>query len=383
MKLIVRKLWTWFGFFWLGLVLLELLSMSTLYLKRQILKQPADTRVNADAYVKDRSWANDYWKEFYALLYRWQPFVYWRLKETESANFKIDKNGLRHTWNPTNTSSQPITIYMFGGSALWGLGARDNYTIPSYLSKMFAHETGDQIRIVNYGQLAYVNTQELITLLLELEQHHDPDLAIFYDGINDITSSLLNKTSGKTLFESARAKEFNLLEKSRRKDLLKAFIQSNLDHSATAHVLSYFRWFHKYQDQKITSVVDTAGLADDLVSRYLFNLNIIQEIGKLRGFKTLFYWQPLLPTKRHKTPYEAQEIADLANTDFLAAVHNRIDQSKELNSNPDFHNLSHVFDEEAGPLYIDFCHLSENGNEKIARRMFPDIRKVIEMGDGY
>jgi len=58
----------------------------------------------------------------------------------------------------------PVHLFAFGGSTMWGWGARDDYTIVSYLSKLL-DEKGYPAEVTNYGQLNYVSTQEVIALL--------------------------------------------------------------------------------------------------------------------------------------------------------------------------------------------------------------------------
>ena len=71
---------------------------------------------------------------------------------------------------------------MFGGSTMWGAGARDDYTIPSFLSKMLTQAFPGRIRVVNYGRSGFVSTQERILLFQALQHGCRPQIAIFYPG---------------------------------------------------------------------------------------------------------------------------------------------------------------------------------------------------------
>ncbi|MER3445854.1 MAG: hypothetical protein C4291_03015 [Candidatus Dadabacteria bacterium] len=77
---------------------------------------------------------------------------------------------------------------MFGGSTMWGTEARDDFTIPSILSKKLWRR-GIRCDIVNFSGSGYVSTQEVIALLIELQRGNIPNLVIFYDGINDTYSA--------------------------------------------------------------------------------------------------------------------------------------------------------------------------------------------------
>ncbi len=61
-----------------------------------------------------------------------------------------------------------------------------------------------------------MSTQEVIALTHELEAGYRPDLVIFYDGVNDTTSALLEGEPGLTTNEINRRHEFNLLQSPAR-----------------------------------------------------------------------------------------------------------------------------------------------------------------------
>ena len=104
---------------------------------------------------------------------------------------------------------------MLGGSSLWGFGARDDRTIPSILSRDLFEAKWD-VRIRNLAEIGYVNTQEVIALIRELQSGYRPDLVIFYDGVNDTTSALLEREAGLTTNEINRRREFNILQSPSR-----------------------------------------------------------------------------------------------------------------------------------------------------------------------
>src|SRR6202035_4072960 len=101
-----------------------------------------------------------------------------------SRYFNIGNQGLRVTVGAkplAGVQDHPIRIFMFGGSTMWGEGARDPYTIPSWLQGML-NASPRPVQVTNYGQDAYVNTQEMLALFEQLRKGNVPDIAIFYDG---------------------------------------------------------------------------------------------------------------------------------------------------------------------------------------------------------
>jgi len=165
-------------------------------------------------------WMFEYYAEFRIVEKSsvWTPYAYARSIPFEGKYINVNKDGLRVTWNESVVDhaddQPPVRVFIFGGSTMWGWGARDDYTIASYLSKIL-HGQGYQVEVTNYGQMGYVNTQEIITLLRYLQRGEVPDIVLFYDGLNDVASANHNRAAGLSRNESVRAEDFNF---SRRMD---------------------------------------------------------------------------------------------------------------------------------------------------------------------
>gem|GEM_PF-5156586 len=83
---------------------------------------------------------------------------------------------------------------------------------------------------------------------------------------------------------------------------------------------------------------------------YASNLILIKSLGRHYGFESLFYWQPSLFTKRHRSPdeqVEAEEISPFKQT--IDGVYRRVRQSEALNNRPRFHDISALFDDLEAP----------------------------------
>lgn len=372
----IRMLWSGVGILFLFLLGAELFSSSLFFVKHHVFKQPVDIRVNADAFGSNHTAANACWKESLNVPYFWQPYVYWKMQPFSGHYFTITGDGLRKTWNPPAASSKPFRIFMFGGSTLWGFAIPDDETIASHLSRILSQEKGLNIQVINFGQPAYQSTQDLLTMLLALQHGEVPDVAVFYDGLNDIGSAILNKAAGVTLFEKARGEEFNLLQHPGLRSLLRAFAATQLQNSSTLRLLVRFHLIHPPQE-KVKTGFSLEKLADDLIATYSANLRIDQDLAKQNHFPVLFYWPPYLRTKKHQTAYEKSSIKPSGKNDLYELVHSRIDSSHALHRNPSFHNIGHLLDNHPEPLYIDLTHLGGRGNELIARRMAANILPLI------
>ncbi|MDQ7026245.1 MAG: hypothetical protein Q9P44_11900, partial [Anaerolineae bacterium] len=145
--------------------------------------------------------AQDFWQEQAQTRVRWSPYTYWVVDEFQGNYINIDSNGIRFTPNYETNDSQ--SIFVFGGSTVWGEGARDAYTIPSHLARLL-NENGIPQIVTNFGQTGYVSTQDAIWFQLQLTQGNVPDIAIFYQGFNDTLSAWGQNLTGITLQENSR-----------------------------------------------------------------------------------------------------------------------------------------------------------------------------------
>lgn len=330
---------------------------------------------------------------------RWVPFSYWRSAPFQGKYHKIGEDGLRGTWQAAPTSvvdpaSQPNAkptatarrkrVFMFGGSTTWGAGARDEHTIPSELAKQLA-AAGVAADVFNCGQLGYVSTQELIFLESELQRGNIPDLVVFYDGVNDVGAATQRAVAGQSIHEDHRADEFNLI------------YNTTLPHSAWGLVRGtpLFKTIQELRGAEQEQIANHwhdkpfADVAHGVLTVYNTNLRIISSLGRAFGFGVLFCWQPTVYQKELCSPFELQFRDERRTTgDFYRLVYNGVTSIREqrssqyaaLANSPDFFDLSGAFNQpEWGDRHVfwDFCHLTEAGNEHIARQMLPLVSERL------
>jgi len=372
----IRYVWSIASITLLLLICIEILSSLILAVVLTIENSGYDRRVNANAYIEqDKLWLEDYYKEFHQQHISWEPYVYWRYTPYKGHYINIDEKGLRRTWN--TGISRRKRIFVFGGSTVWGTGVRDDFTIPSFISRILSLEKGLNVEVINFGQSGYVTTQEIIALLRLLQNGQIPDLVIFYDGINDSFSAFQSREAGIPQNEFNRYAEFN----SGRSILLSA--RNLIVNSATLRGMKGFMNRLKRKriiDESMSLSNNTSNfnklLYDKVVEVYQANIRYANQIAREFKFKTLFYWQPTVFTKGdNKSSYEnVQELTRFEVRDEFLRVNKII--GKITHSN--FTDLSNIFKDYKEPLYVDEFHLGEKGNELIARCMVQDIVKLLE-----
>jgi hypothetical protein len=328
------------------------------------------------------TWREDYNDEFRnSRLNDWKPYVYWRRRPFQGRLINVDASNRRATYQPPVTgdgSEKPFRIFVFGGSTAWGTAARDDFTIPSELSKELTRR-GLQVEIQNFGEAGFVSTQEILTLMLELRAGRIPDLAIFYDGVNDTYSAFQNGVAGIPQNEDNRVQEFNFLKPYRAADRHRLMRKEFANSLAVTQLLKRLAAKVKpapAPNEAASAASDEDALASEVVTVYLENMRIIRSLAREYNFAYLSFWQPTLFEKPLRTEHEQERLAafDKGGDQFFRKTydHFRTLEKSQLDELRIF-DLSQVFAEMDDPLFIDFCHVREPGNKIVARYIADEV----------
>jgi len=323
-----------------------------------------DPRVAADGY-KGADWTRAYYREFVdSGGVDWHSFVYWRRRPFTGTFINIDARGLRRTWRPAELPARHMRVFVFGGSPVWGTGVRDEYTVPSLLAKDAHASGGAPVEFVNYGESGYVTRQAIDTLVSELVAGRIPDVVVFQSGVEDTFSALQNGQAGLPQNEGNRREEFNLLQPDR------LAAQSRMLVRGLELLGSHVRG--RFVGQAASAAGATPALASDVAANYCSNIGVVAALGDRYGFRSVFFWQPVLFLKRQQTAYERSAAAQYGYAaQFFAEVY----QHRASHECPgvNVHDLGPVTDEERAPMFIDAFHPTEEGNQRLAAAMWPAI----------
>jgi lysophospholipase L1-like esterase len=342
-----------------------------------------DRSAMADAYV-GAEWSAAYFDEFRrAVRVDWKPYVEWWQRPFHGAFVTIDERGLRPTPGEHEAAQGAIRILCFGGSTMMGMGARDACTIPALLARRLG-ELGYRVALSNLGQLGHNSTQETITLQQLLKAGEPIDIALFYDGINEMACAEQTGRADGLFNEARRRAEFNLLHADRRRDLLTAALMA-----AAPRTLRRLRRLTGLPlrgpmpaaEAELTQV-DIGVLAAEVIAVYAANLRLVRLLARDYGFRPIFFWQPVLTTKREMTVDERRWDKDYtrdpeARRRLYRAILAARRGSREIADAPDTVDLSALFDDWTDPVYIDLYHLSEAGNAAVAEAMLPAVTAAI------
>jgi lysophospholipase L1-like esterase len=341
-----------------------------------------DRAASADAYG-GADWSAGYFDEFRrAVRVDWKPYVEWWQRPFRGAYVTLDERGLRPTPGEETSDREAVRILCFGGSTMMGMGARDDQTIPAVLARHLT-ERGHRASVTNYGQLGHNSTQEVITLQQLLKSGERLDIALFYDGINEMACAEQTGYADGLFNEARRRAEFNLLHPDRRRDLI-----------AAALIRSAPRTLRRLRrltglplrgpapvEQVDLSQVDLVELARKVIAAYLANIRLVRLLAGEYRFRPIFFWQPVITTKKFETPDERRWVDDYTNDPerrrlLYQAIIDELRRRPELFEAPDLIDLSTLFDDWTAPVYIDLYHLSEVGNAAVAEAMLPAVAQA-------
>jgi lysophospholipase L1-like esterase len=311
-------------------------------------------------------WPKEYFAEESRTKNQFVPYRMWRRQEFHGRYLNISSEGLRQTWNPPAPADRTMKkIFCFGGSTIWGIGARDDFTIPSLLSKKL-NQGSPRYLVTNYGEKGYCLTQEIVYLVLLLKQGKIPDYVIFYDGVNEVVVGYKNCQAGsifganyirRRLYHKDTVAE-NLGQIWRRSGLYRGI-------KDLADLIKA-----PFKTEKPLTPEDEkalARLADDITADYLRNMELVKHLARAYGFQYLFVWQPALCTNRALTAEEKQ-LAAWTNKKMVRLYQLVYDRMAPI-QRPRFYNIATLLDHKNKTLYFSWAHITEEGNHLVAERL--------------
>jgi len=323
-------------------------------------------------------WGRRYWEAIEEYAEAWDPYHVYRVGSMTTEFIKVS-DGVRDTYKVTTNGGDPARlVFLFGGSAVWGHGARDEGTIPSWLARV-AEQHGDRLDVRNYAESGWVNWQGISYLSHKLAAGERPDTVIFYSGVNEVLNGRLWPQVRRPILDTEdfhRAMASSALE--RRRPLARVW-----DHYRTT---SYF-WSRVFPRPPILPAapsISRAELAARLAEEYIADRLFVERLGRAFGFETIFVWQlsvadktPLSAQERHfagwlpRTP-ETTPAIDWWSMD--AELNHLYEEVGELVKARGVLDISDALKDVGEPVFIDWMHTSETGNEKVARALYEHVR---------
>jgi lysophospholipase L1-like esterase len=315
-------------------------------------------------------WAEEMFREqedVYRHRVRYDPFLGWALRKYKGRYINMDERGARFTPAPAGVEAATAdTIYVFGGSTIWGEGVRDEFTVPSHLTRQLA--AGDTLyQVSNLGVPAYQFMQEVMSLTLRLRQGERPRYVIFYDGVNDVYSAYRAGVAGRV------SNPWFSRNQSPARKIIRGFREFIREHSMIHRGLSAITTLWGTSRDTKRSVPDDWSdmqlreLAGEIANDYVATYGLLDRLARSYGFEYLTLWQPVTFTEARLLEEERNDPRTQLRA--LAALHVYTLEALSGKSLENFHDISDALKDRQQMYYIDYHHLSEAGNGAVARRI--------------
>ncbi|TMB98392.1 MAG: SGNH/GDSL hydrolase family protein [Chloroflexi bacterium] len=377
----VRTLWITIGLAFLLFLPIEGTYRVAKAVWRSVIATPHLNSPNATA-----AWYPQYEREFAAsAVMRWEPYVQWRRAPFQGRYINVDSLGLRRTVQSRAARDGCHSVFLFGGSTMWGTGQRDAQTIPSLLSRQLEARGLADARLINFGETGYVFTQEVVTLILELRSGARPQVVVFYDGLNDVTSAAINGRPGLPQNEEHRIADFALgRELASGRDARTLLTLARLGLERSRLLTDGARALRRSAARSVSGSGDSLGRG--IAAAYAATAGVVEALSVRYGFRALYAWQPtLFNATKPLSDFERALRDSLEGTALgrdLFATYAQADTLVNILmsrvASGRFFNLAGVFSQDTSTLFIDSSgHTTEAANPAIVAQLVAPVTDAL------
>ena len=338
-------------------IIIDMLSMVILDIQTLTKKEKTTNEQRAAlAHFEDPEWAVQHFNEFNSLETDYKSYYGWRRKDFKGETITI-ADGIRTTYpyQKVNNTDSIKTVLFLGGSTIWGTGVDDLHTIPSYFNK----KNNSNYNSINLGESGYSAYQSLEYLRLQILNGLSPDFIISYDGVNNSPSNLPGP------FHHARENQ------------LKQILKGADRHQKVFHFMKYTRTLLAQFRQESPPAIKKPISSNRNISAATELLDSWSEMKKIANYQKAEFICILQPNIYAGNP----DINNLKNIElrkldytYYRDVRILLQTEKYLHLENNFIDLTQAFDNMPN-TYVDFCHVSSLGNEKIVDLLLEFINK--------
>lgn len=309
-------------------------------------------------YYQSQAWGATYWADHADLSdFQFLSYIGWRHTAYTSGTINISAEGIRQTPGADCDAEDAFVILALGGSGLWGFGAPDNMTIPYYVQQQLASELDRPVCMINYGEFAWVSSQNVLQVMLARRSGLQPDIVIAYDGFNDIEAGFLGH-AGDVL-------EIEQIQRIFQDDsvTLGAWLQ-------TTHLARALLQFTQ-PPEAVFAQDDRAQDINRIAAMMAFNYEQLAQWADVDGFELYTFLQPALLSDTTKPLTDLEQ--SILDEHLQRAVFHRSAADAILERSPSIVGLQGVFAQFTDDVYIDRVHLNPRGNQQVATVMVQTI----------
>lgn len=318
----------------------------------------------------------------------YEPFIGWHTRELHTPHINVSSDGIRNTvGNPVSSVTGLSTIYFFGGSAMWGEGHADDTTIPSLIATQL-NASAAKVNIINYGEIGYGSTQEVLRLALLLKSGKRPDKVVFYDGCNDFFLSTLDTKPHET-FRDERMKSvlgniWALQDDSEKTGMTNTTVFSKSFWSyiqIIRYPIEIYNSIIRTATQKTTEVVlDDPGKTAAIAQNYLGNIKLLDALSREYHFDYLLFWQPTVYSREMSA--EEKNLPDIHPDRYpqLSQIYRDTARTIGQELGDKFIDVSDTFTGVTDSIFTDTCHVTVQGNTLVSKEITDVMRRTWGIG---
>lgn len=310
-------------------------------------------------------WAETHFAEYADIQSSYEAFYGWRYEPMQGRTITIDGEGRRRS-STEDEATPDRSVAFFGGSTLWGVGADDAGTIPSF------YDTLDPNRqAVNFGTVAFNAHQELNLLIKTLAEGYRPEAVIFYDGVNDALQKC-HVDNGDAYGHAQETRIRSVLTENQRwSDPPLAFaLQPTIRLLEEAGKVL----FKPAASAPVYDCDRKPEKAEAVARLMLTDWRIAREQAERHGAEFLAVLQPTAYGSRSKLDHLELDPVWGRQYETVYPIIVSLLESEFTDLEDVFLDLRAALDQD-DYIFIDWCHLSPNGNEIIAERIDEALRQ--------
>ena len=289
---------------------------------------------------------------------------------------RLNANGYRGRSADAPRIPGELRVFALGGSTLF-LGER---SIPELLEAELRRRGLEGATVFNYGVISSVSSQDLVRLVFEV-MDRDPDLIVFYNGGNDLISSVLYDPRPGYPFNFLAYESNPLL----RRDLASYPTLPLLAYGSNVARLLFGSYFtRRFAD--LDGIRRAVGFGEPAWKQtvafiYVDRLVKAQKVSAAFGADFIGVFQPLIFFKSLLTPTEeeivrgAGRLGPLAN-ELRSMVRAELERARG-GSDLKAVDLSGLFESEQGEIFIDEIHTSPEGDRRVAVALADSVVPVL------
>ena len=310
-------------------------------------------------------WAETHFAEYAEIQSTFEAFYGWSYEPFQGQTITIDDEGKRGSFH-SPAALPERSVAFFGGSTLWGVGADDSSTIPSFYGRL-----NPDLNVANFGGIGFNAHQELNLLMKKFAEGYRPETIIFYDGVNDALQKC--HVDNSDAFGHAQETRIRQVLKDNQRwsdPPLQFALQPTLKILKEAQKVLF----------KTSGTIpnydcdQNSAKAEAVARSMLIDWRDAREQSERHGARFVAVLQPTAFDSKSKTDHLQLDevwakqyatvyplILGLLEDEFSDLKDVFLDLRAALNGNEYF--------------FIDWCHLSPNGNQIIAERIDKTLRR--------